>query len=103
MVQKKGTRLNTIKKMNRDIVKKMVALHSGIIIQEISVFSSYEKLCAYSLSYSVVTSLFCYQTFSSMTTMIQYVYNDQSLLGMLFHLLSYFAIDQYIVTYWCNL
>jgi hypothetical protein len=37
------------------------------------------KRCTHALSYSVATSLFCYQTFSSMTTMIQYVHNDRSL------------------------
>jgi hypothetical protein len=38
-----------------------------------------QKRCSHAPSYSVATSLICYQTFSSMTTMIQYVHNDRSL------------------------
>jgi hypothetical protein len=50
MVQKKETQSNTIKKMNGDVVKKMVALHSGIIIQEVSVLSC--DVCLFRLNKS---------------------------------------------------
>jgi hypothetical protein len=57
------------------------------------------KRCAHAASYGAATSLFCYQTFTAITTMLYYVLNDRNFSDVLFCVLSYPGIN----SIFCNL